>query len=165
MGDCFPNVAEQLLLLDPFKGSVIKGESLMTTYSRTKKECTKKWAMDQEGANLSGIVKFDSSALKPWEKVIYQIILAEMKSEFKAKNLKKKGLRCEISMDRFEEGLLAKQLGKGGKEKDEEEEGVGGEEEEEGERKGGEEDKHGGDAKKRKKKSQKELAQVLIIVQ
>ena len=82
MKERFEVIATELYKLDLFKNfTVVKGDSFQSRFLTMKKEAKTKWALDCEGANLSGLAEFNSDAQKPWEKILYTLIVRELKGE------------------------------------------------------------------------------------
>ena len=167
MDERFDEITKELFELDSFKNfTKVKGDSIRAYFTKLKKNCKAKWAMDSEGANLSGLAEFDSDARKPWEKKLYTLIVKEMKGEKGKAITTVKGIQREISMLTHERTVLLKGLKgvktvvnveeEGDEEGEEEEEGEGDESKEDG----ADKDKEG-HKRKGKKKTQKELANEL----
>ena len=166
MDERFEQIATELFKLESFKTfTKVKGDSIRSYFTKLKKECKAKWAMESEGANLSGLEEFDSDSLKPWEKKMYTLIVKELKGEKGKAVTGAKSIQREISMLQHERAILLKGV-KGVKgvidlvdEGDEEEgNGDGDDEGDEDYEEGCEKDKEGA---KKKKKTQKELANEL----
>ena len=167
--DRFQDIADDLFKTEAFKNfTVVKGGTFQRRYTEMKKDALKRWAIDEEGANLSGLPEFDSSKLKGWEMKLYTILLREEKGAKGKAVTTVHGINREISMLTHEKEGLQRQL-KGMKflqgnsaepieidsdydwgEEEEENEGEEGEETEDGEPKV----KKGG---KKKKLDQKQL--------
>ena len=102
MDERFDEITAELFQLDSFKNfSKAKGDSIRAYFTKLKKECKAKWAMDSEGANLSGLAEFDSDARKPWEKKLYTLIVKEMKGEKGKAITTVKGIQREIVCSRM----------------------------------------------------------------
>ena len=78
MEERFEEIATELFKLESFKTfTKVKGDSIRAYFTKLKKDCKAKWALDCEGANLSGLAEFDSDALKPWGKKLYTLLVKE----------------------------------------------------------------------------------------
>lgn len=81
MGAKFEAIAEALFKSSTFKGyKKVKGPTIQKKFLRLKDSCKRDWAMDGEGANLSGLSSMDTEDFPQFKKTIYNIILKEMKS-------------------------------------------------------------------------------------
>ena len=81
MGAEFEAISEQLFKSKTFNAyKQVKGPTLQKEFMRMKDNCKKEWAMDGEGANLSGLADMDTEDFPAFKKVIYRIIVKEMKT-------------------------------------------------------------------------------------
>ena len=111
MGERFQQIAVELFKLEPFKAfSVVKGDTFQKRFTDMKKDALMRWGISQEGANLSGLLEFNSSALKGWEQKLYAILLKQETSARGPAITTAKGLQREISMLVHEKEVIQKQL-------------------------------------------------------
>ena len=111
MKERFQAIADELFKLEAFKNySLVNGGTFQKRYTDMRKDAVKRWAIDEEGANLSGLAEFDSSALKGWERKLYTIILREEKSSKGKAITTVHGLNREISMLTHEKAGIQRQI-------------------------------------------------------
>ena len=81
MGAKFEAISEALFNYPTFKAyKKVKGPTLQKKFNRLKEQCKRDWAMDGEGANLSGLASMDTDDFPQYKKVLYRMIVKEMKA-------------------------------------------------------------------------------------